>query len=94
VYTSRSNCLSVSGIDDTADYAETLVITVAFALIANWVIVAFQKAMQIIGLTDEEQSQIFRMLAAILWLGNVQFDEKEDGNAQVCTILARLRFCD
>lgn len=42
--------------------------------------------MQIIGLTNEEQSQIFRMLAAILWLGNVQFDEKDDGNAQVCVL--------
>ena len=39
--------------------------------------------MQVIGLSDEEQSEIFRMLAIILWLGNVQFDEMEDGNAQV-----------
>ena len=25
--------------------------------------------------------EIFRMLAIILWLGNIQFEEKEDGNA-------------
>ena len=44
---------------------------------------SFQKAMEIIGLSDYEQSEIFRMLAAILWLGNVQYSEKDDGNADV-----------
>lgn len=39
--------------------------------------------MQVIGLSAEEQTQIFRMLAGILWLGNVQFSEMDDGNAQV-----------
>lgn len=39
--------------------------------------------MQIIGLSEQEQSEIFRMLAIILWLGNVQFMEKDDGNAQI-----------
>jgi len=39
--------------------------------------------MQIIGLTNEEQSQIFRMLAIVLWLGNVQYDEMDDGNATI-----------
>jgi myosin I len=46
-------------------------------------ILSLQKAMQIIGLSAEEQTQIFRMLAGILWIGNVQFNEKDDGNAQV-----------
>ena len=39
--------------------------------------------MQVIGLNAHEQSEIFRMLAIILWLGNVQFGEKDDGNAEV-----------
>lgn len=39
--------------------------------------------MQIIGLSEHEQSEIFRMLAIILWLGNVQFDEMEDGNSSI-----------
>lgn len=39
--------------------------------------------MQVIGLTDQEKSEIFRMLAVILWLGNVQFTEKDDGNAEI-----------
>lgn len=41
------------------------------------------KAMQVIGLAQEEQDQIFRMLAAILWIGNISFIENEEGNAQV-----------
>ncbi|KAK2461430.1 hypothetical protein APHAL10511_005893 [Amanita phalloides] len=41
------------------------------------------KAMQVIGLTLNEQNDIFRMLAIILWLGNVQFEEMEDGNARI-----------
>ncbi|KIJ66224.1 hypothetical protein HYDPIDRAFT_128865 [Hydnomerulius pinastri MD-312] len=40
-------------------------------------------AMRTIGLSEEEQSEIFRMLAIILWLGNVQFQEMDDGNAAV-----------
>jgi myosin I len=65
LYTSRSNCLSVPGIDDTVDWRETL------------------KAMQVIGLSQHEQTEIFRMLAIILWLGNVQFEELDDGNAGI-----------
>ncbi|KAG8886928.1 class II myosin [Tulasnella sp. 332] len=41
------------------------------------------KAMQVIGLTADEQNNIFRMLAVILWLGNVQFTELDDGNSKV-----------
>ena len=39
--------------------------------------------MHIVGLTDHEQSDIFRMLASILWIGNVQFTEKDDGTSQI-----------
>jgi myosin-1 len=39
--------------------------------------------MQIIGLSQAEQTEIFKMLAIVLWLGNVQFDEKDDGNSQI-----------
>ncbi|CAG8658065.1 4828_t:CDS:10, partial [Gigaspora rosea] len=65
LYTCKSGCLDVDGIDDTKDYSETL------------------EAMNIIGLTQSEQDDIFRMLAIILWLGNVQFDEGNDGNSVV-----------
>ncbi|KAH9044764.1 P-loop containing nucleoside triphosphate hydrolase protein [Lactarius pseudohatsudake] len=41
------------------------------------------RAMNVIGLSAEEQSEIFRMLAIILWLGNVQYDEMDDGNAAI-----------
>ena len=39
--------------------------------------------MNVIGLDAEEQYAILRMLAIILWLGNVQFDEQDDGNARL-----------
>lgn len=39
--------------------------------------------MGIIGLSDYEQNELFRMLAIILWLGNVQYQEKDDGNAEI-----------
>lgn len=65
VYTSASNCLEVSDIDDAKDYHDTI------------------KAMGVIGLSQEEQTEIFRMLSVILWLGNVQFAEREDGNSTI-----------
>lgn len=64
-YTSRSKCLQVPGIDDVADWAETL------------------RAMDTIGITAAEQDNILRMLAAILWLGNVAFADGDEGNAYV-----------
>lgn len=64
-YTSRSKCYDVNGIDDHADFKDTL------------------NAMRIIGLPQTEQDNIFRMLAAILWLGNITFREDEQGNAAV-----------
>lgn len=65
VYTSRSKCFNVDGIDDLAEYKDTL------------------NAMQVIGLSQAEQDEIFRMLAAILWTGNIQFVEDKDGYAAV-----------
>lgn len=65
IYTSKSKCYDVQGIDDHADFKETL------------------DAMNIIGLVQAEQDNIFRMLAAILWLGNVSFAEDDSGNATI-----------
>lgn len=65
LYTSKSKCLEVDGIDDLAEFQDTL------------------NAMKIIGLSQEEQDNIFRMLAAILWTGNLVFREDEDGYAAV-----------
>ncbi|KAJ1729673.1 class II myosin [Coemansia biformis] len=41
------------------------------------------KAMDVIGITATEQDEIHRMLATILWLGNVQFVENNEGNSEV-----------
>ncbi|GAP85408.1 putative myosin-1 [Rosellinia necatrix] len=64
-YLSRSKCFDVDGIDDLAEYRDTL------------------DAMKIIGLSQAEQDEVFRMLAAILWAGNIQFIEGDDGYAAV-----------
>lgn len=40
-------------------------------------------AMNIIGLSADEQNNVLRMLAAILWIGNVQFAENAEGNAEI-----------
>lgn len=64
-YTANSQCLDVNGIDDHADYAETI------------------NAMNTIGLSADEQDNIFRMIAAILWIGNVQYLENQEGNAEI-----------
>ncbi|KEZ42413.1 Myosin-1 [Scedosporium apiospermum] len=65
VYTSRSKCLDVDGIDDVAEFQDTL------------------NAMEIIGLSQAERDEIFRMLAAVLWVGNIQFREDDSGWAEV-----------
>ncbi|KAI3394634.1 hypothetical protein diail_2498 [Diaporthe ilicicola] len=65
LYTSRSKCLDVDGIDDLAEFQETL------------------NAMKLIGLSQGEQDNIFRMLSAILWTGNLVFKEDDDGYAAV-----------
>ncbi|KAH3678397.1 hypothetical protein WICMUC_001414 [Wickerhamomyces mucosus] len=41
------------------------------------------KAMQVIGIDQAEQDSIFRILAAILWIGNITFKENEEGNAAI-----------
>lgn len=41
------------------------------------------KAMNVIGITEEEKDQIFRILASILWIGNITFTEDEEGNAAI-----------
>lgn len=41
------------------------------------------KAMDIIQIAPEEKDNIFRMLAAILWIGNISFQEDDSGNAAI-----------
>lgn len=41
------------------------------------------KAMERIGITPDEQDSILRVLATILWLGNVAFQEDDSGNGVI-----------
>ncbi|KAK0630006.1 myosin-1 [Bombardia bombarda] len=65
IYTNQSKCYDVDGIDDLAEFEDTL------------------NAMKIIGLSQAEQDSIFRMLAAVLWTGNLVFREDDNGYAAV-----------
>ncbi|KAL6069905.1 Unconventional myosin-Ie [Balamuthia mandrillaris] len=51
-------------------------------------------AMKIIGFSDEEQAEIFRLVAAILWIGNVSFTTDGKGSATVAdpTVLDTLAY--
>ncbi|XP_041995210.1 myosin-11-like isoform X1 [Salvia splendens] len=40
-----------------------------------------RRAMDIVGISDEEQDGIFRVVAAILHLGNIEFAKESDGDA-------------
>ncbi|CAJ2499808.1 Uu.00g026610.m01.CDS01 [Anthostomella pinea] len=64
-YLNRSKCFNVDGIDDLAEFRDTL------------------EAMKVIGLSQAEQDEVFRMLAAVLWAGNIHFVEGDDGYAAV-----------
>lgn len=63
-FLSKSKCFDVDGIDDVAEFRDTL------------------NAMKVIGLSQAEQDDVFRMLAAILWAGNIHFVEGDDGYAK------------
>lgn len=65
LYTNKSKCFDVDGIDDVAEFRDTI------------------NAMKIIGMSQDQQDNVFRMLATILWLGNVTFAEDDSGNAVV-----------
>ena len=65
LYTNRSKCFDVPGIDDARDFQDTL------------------NAMKIIGLSKAEQDSIFRMLAAVLWVGNITFVDNDQGGVDI-----------
>ncbi len=43
--------------------------------------------MRVIGLSDQEQSSVFRLISALLWLGNVVF---QDARQRQSAIIASL----
>jgi myosin I len=65
LYTNRSKCFDVPGIDDAGDFQDTM------------------QAMRTIGLLKAEQDNIFRMLAAILWIGNITFVDNDQGGVNI-----------
>lgn len=41
------------------------------------------KAMDVMGITNSEQSEVFKLLAGILYLGNVNFEDNNKDEAQI-----------
>ncbi|EFA78234.1 myosin IB [Heterostelium album PN500] len=64
-YLNQSECYTVDGVDDAADYREV------------------RDAMKVIGLSDEEQSILMRIVACVLHIGNIYFIEDDKGNAAI-----------
>ncbi|KAG8527156.1 uncharacterized protein KY384_008586 [Bacidia gigantensis] len=64
-YLRKANCMDVAGVDDVAEFDDTL------------------RAMETIKIADFEQENIFRMIATILSIGNVTFQEDDSGNAAI-----------
>ncbi len=44
---------------------------------------SLKNAMKVIGFSQEEQNEIFRLIASILYLGNVDFREDAKGQAAI-----------
>lgn len=65
-YLKVSNCVTVTGMDDSKEFASTI------------------NALNILGFSAEDQDVIFRVCAAILHLGNVEF--KGDETASITNI--------
>jgi len=81
-YLNQSGCTRVDGMNDAEEYKDVVVRwkphpspPTEFCSLSH----TKQRAMDTMGFTAEEKSEIFRILAAILYLGNIQFadDDKE-----------------
>lgn len=40
------------------------------------ILLSFQKAMDVIGISDEDQGSVLQIVAGVLHLGNISFDEQ------------------
>ncbi len=64
-YLNQGRCYQVEGVDDTADWKDTV------------------NAMKVMGFTQQEQNEVFRLLGGILYLGNVTFVPDNKDEAQI-----------
>jgi myosin I len=45
--------------------------------------------MDVIGITKDEQYEIFRLVASILWMGNIEFREAGSDKAEVADMAGK-----
>ena len=62
-----------ASVDDEPDLDSTIVRNL-FIAHADYVLILFQKAMETVGFSSEDMISVFELLAAILNLGNIDFE--------------------
>mgnify|MGYP000886475063 CR=1 FL=1 len=94
-YVNQSDCLAIHGVDDAQKFHMLMVsllllvfvilvhipYSISFCLRIPIVVFLFlQDALDIIQISKEDQEHTFRMLAAVLWLGNISFQVIDNEN--------------
>ncbi|XP_038690789.1 myosin-2-like isoform X2 [Tripterygium wilfordii] len=83
-YLNQRECLAIDGVDDAQRFCKLMVI---------------EEALDIIQICKEDQEQVFAMLTAVLWLGNISFQVIDSENHvqvlndEAVNIAARLLGC-
>ncbi len=92
-YLNQSSAFTVPGMDDAKEFQEMWVSVytssfkrgnrIALYGINSFTYSSLKNAMKVIGFSQEEQNEIFRLIASILYLGNVDFREDAKGQAAI-----------
>lgn len=78
-YLNQSGSFTVDGVNDAAEL-ETTRVSISW-LNTRWqVLMRVQRAMTVVGITEAEQHSIFKLVAAVLHLGQLKFEKKGEGS--------------
>ena len=91
-YMKQSNCFSITGVDDAERFRVVQVISntlrilihchvlLFFTVFTDFGMDPFQEALDIVHISKEDQYNVFAMLAAVLWMGNISFTVIDNEN--------------
>lgn len=89
-YLKQSNCYSIAGVDDAERFRVVTVclpIAMMFCFAFSFqrtlclhILKLLQEAMEVVHISKEDQENVFAMLAAVLWLGNISFTVIDNEN--------------
>jgi hypothetical protein len=76
----RVYCLKIHLLNNNFNYLYGLLRShvMFFQLLAY--VFFFQKALDVVQMCKEDQERVFKMLTAILWLGNISFEVNDNDN--------------